>query len=164
MTDLLFEELTKKMIGAAIEVHKNLGPGLLVSAYEKCLMYELVELGLKVDQQVNLPIQYKEMDLDCYYRLDLVLEDKIIIELKAVEQLTKVHEAQLITYLKLSKFRVRMLINFNEDNLINGLIRRILQIKYFSVLSVSLWFEFGFDEMVRNLVQTFPKIVVSEMS
>lgn len=126
MTDLMFEKLTKKIIGAAIEVHKTLGPGLLESAYEKCLMYELLELGLKVKQQINLPIQYKNMKIDSFYRLDLVVDDKVIIELKAVDKLSKVHEAQLLTYLKLSKYRVGLLINFNEDKLMNGLIRRII--------------------------------------
>jgi len=126
MNDILYKDLTQKIIGAAIEVHKNLGPGLLESAYEKCLVYELQELGLEIKQQVNLPVKYKDIEIESYYRLDLVVNEKVIIELKAVEELSKVHEAQLITYLKLSKYRVGLLINFNEDKLMNGLKRRIL--------------------------------------
>ncbi|RLC54444.1 MAG: GxxExxY protein [Candidatus Cloacimonadota bacterium] len=114
------------MIKAAIEVHKNLGSGLLESAYEECFLYELVNLDLLVKQQVLIPIKYKDITIKTKYRLDLLVEDKVILELKSVEKLTPIHEAQLITYLKLSGYRVGLLINFNEKLLKNGIKRRII--------------------------------------
>ena len=126
MSKLLYEELTDKIIKAAIEVHKILGPGLLESAYEECFVYELIKMDLSVKQQVLIPIKYKDIKLKTKYRLDLLVEDKVITELKSVEKLTPVHEAQLITYLKLSGYRVGLLINFNEKLLKNGIKRRII--------------------------------------
>ena len=126
MSKLLYEELTDKIIKAAIEVHKILGPGLLESAYEECFVYELIKMGLSIKKQLMIPIKYKDIKLKTKYRLDLLVEDKVIIELKSVEKLTPIHEAQLITYLKLSGYRVGLLINFNEKLLTNGIIRRIV--------------------------------------
>jgi GxxExxY protein len=118
-------ELTEMVIGAAIEVHRITGPGLLESAYEECLCYELSQLGLEFKRQVQLPIPYKGLRLDCGYRMDLVVEDAVIVELKAVEHLLPVHSAQLLTYLKLSGRKVGLLMNFNEPVLRNGL-RRVV--------------------------------------
>lgn len=126
MSKLLYEELTDKIIKAAIEVHKILGPGLLESSYEECFVYELIQMDLSVKQQLMIPIKYKDIKLKTQYRLDLLVGDKVIIELKSVEKLTPVHEAQLITYLKLTGYRVGLLINFNEKLLTNGIIRRIV--------------------------------------
>ena len=126
MGKLLYEELTDKIIRAAIEVHKILGPGLLESAYEECFVYELIKMGLNIKQQLLIPIKYKDIKLKTNYRLDLLVEDKVIVELKTVEKLMPVHEAQLITYLKLSGYRVGLLINFNEKLLTNGIMRRIV--------------------------------------
>ena len=126
MSKLLYKELTDKIIKAAIEVHKILGPGLLESAYEECFVYELIKMGLSVKQQLMISIKYKDIKLKTKYRLDLLVEDKVITELKSVEKLTPVHEAQLITYLKLTCYRVGLLINFNEKLLTNGIMRRII--------------------------------------
>jgi GxxExxY protein len=118
-------KLTEAIIGAAIDVHRNLGPGLLESAYEACLCFELGERGLKVEQQKPLPVIYKNIQLDIGYRLDLLVEDKVVIEVKAIEQLAQIHQAQLLSYLKLSGYQVGLLINFNERMLKNG-IKRIV--------------------------------------
>ena len=126
MSKLLYKELTDKIIKAAIEVHKILGPGLLESAYEECFVYELIKMDLSIKQQLMIPIKYKDIKLKTKYRLDLLVENKVITELKSVEKLTLVHEAQLITYLKLSGYRIGLLINFNEKLLTNGIIRRIV--------------------------------------
>ncbi len=126
MGSLVHQDITDKIIGAAIEVHKILGPGLLESAYEKCLCYELNLRGLKFTCQTELPLFYKGTNLDCGYRLDIVVENAVILELKAVEQLLPIHEAQLMTYLKLSGHKVGFLINFNVPILKQGLIRRVL--------------------------------------
>jgi GxxExxY protein len=117
--------LTERIIGAAIDVHRALGPGLLESAYEACLAFELIEEGLQVEQQKSLPLVYKQVRLDCGYRLDLVVESLVIIEIKAVEALTPLHEAQVLSYLKLSHCPVGLLINFNVKLLRSG-IRRII--------------------------------------
>ena len=100
------DQITGRIIGAAIEVHKTLGPGLLESAYEACLAYELRQLGYKVEQQKPLPVLYKDVRLHCGYRLDLVVEDAVIVELKAIEQLAPIHDAQVISYLRLANKRV----------------------------------------------------------
>ncbi|MBT3754717.1 MAG: GxxExxY protein [Candidatus Cloacimonetes bacterium] len=126
MSKLLYEDLTDKIIRAAIEVHKNLGPGLLESAYEECFLFELIDIGLIVKQQITIPIKYKDINIKTKYRLDLLVEDKVIVEIKSVEKLMPIHEAQLITYLKLSGYRVGLLINFNENLLRNGIKRRII--------------------------------------
>jgi GxxExxY protein len=117
------DQLTRRIIGAAIEVHKTLGPGLLESAYEACLAFELRELGYKVEQQKPLPVIYKQVRLDCGYRLDLVVEDVVIIEVKAIEKLAPIHDAQLLSYLKLSGKRVGLLMNFHVRVLKDGLKR-----------------------------------------
>ncbi|MNK25805.1 hypothetical protein D3C87_441330 [compost metagenome] len=116
-------ELSTIIIGAAIEVHTELGPGLLESIYETCLYHELKQIGLKVERQVALPVTYKNMDLETGFRLDLVVQDKVIVELKAVRELCDVHVAQTLTYLKLSNFKLGLLINFNEARLKHGLKR-----------------------------------------
>jgi GxxExxY protein len=119
------KKLTESIIGAAIEVHRELGPGLLESAYEACLAYELRELGLIIERQKELPVIYKGVTVDCGYRLDLLVENEVIIELKAVERLEPIHDAQLLSYLKLADKRVGLLINFNVTQLIKGLKRRV---------------------------------------
>jgi GxxExxY protein len=116
-------EIAAKVIGCAIDVHKSLGPGMLESAYEECLYYELINSGLKVYKQKALPLVYKEVKLDNGYRIDLLVEDKIVIEIKAVEALNDVHLAQVLTYLKLSGCKLGLLINFNVALLKNGLKR-----------------------------------------
>ena len=120
------EKITGKIIGCAIKVHKNLGPGLLESAYEECLIYELTKAGLKTERQIPVPIIYKELRLEYGYRIDILVEDLVIIELKTVENLCPVHEAQLLTYLKFSKKRIGLLINFNVTILKNGLKRYMM--------------------------------------
>lgn len=120
------KDWTHDTIGAAIEVHKTLGPGLLESAYEICLCEELAERNIPFIQQMPLPIQYKSKHLDCGYRLDLVVGDSLIVELKAIESLMPIHEAQILTYLKLSKIRLGLLINFNVRILKDGIRRFIL--------------------------------------
>ena len=117
-------QLTSKIIGAAIEVHRHLGPGLLESAYETCLAYELMKIGLQVEQQKPLPVVYKEIHLDHGYRIDLLVNNLVIVELKAVEQITPVHEAQILSYLKFSGCKTGLLINFNVKLLKDGGIRR----------------------------------------
>jgi GxxExxY protein len=117
------DEITRRIIGAAIEVHRHLGPGLLESAYESCLVFELKRLGLKLEEQKPLPVIYKDVKLDCGYRLDLVVEDEIIIEIKAVEKLLPIHEAQLLSYLRLANKKVGLLMNFHVVVLKNGLKR-----------------------------------------
>ena len=117
------DQISHRIIGAAIEVHRHLGPGLLESAYQSCLAFELKQLGLKVEEQKPLPVVYKQVKLDCGYRLDLVVEDEIVVEVKAVEKLVPVHEAQLLSYLRLAKKRVGLLMNFHVPVLKNGLKR-----------------------------------------
>jgi GxxExxY protein len=117
---------TAPIIGAAIEVHRQLGPGLLESAYEQCLCHELHLRGLVFKCQVNLPISYKGLNLDCGYKIDLIVADEVIVELKSVERILPVHEAQLLTYMKLAAKPVGLLINFNVPLLMQGIIRRVL--------------------------------------
>ena len=118
------DDLTGKVISAAIEVHKSLGPGLLESAYEECLCRELDFKGISYERQKELPVEYKGVRLSCGYRLDIVVEGRLILELKSCDVLEPIHEAQLLTYLKLTGFKVGLLINFNVPVLKNG-IRRI---------------------------------------
>ncbi|HZF00553.1 MAG TPA: GxxExxY protein [Methylomirabilota bacterium] len=118
-----FNELTERVIGACIEIHRALGPGLLESAYEECLCHELSITGISFERQKPLPVHYKNVKLDCGYRLDLVVEQKVIVELKTVETLMPIHEAQLLTYLKLSGLTLGLLINFNVPMLKNGIKR-----------------------------------------
>ena len=117
--------LTSRIIGAAIEVHRHLGPGLLESAYETCLAYELQQLGLAVERQKALPLVYKEIRMDQGYRLDLLVEEQVILELKVVEQIAPVHEAQILSYLRFSGCKIGLLINFNVKLLKDG-IRRFI--------------------------------------
>lgn len=119
-------DISEQIIGAAIAVHRALGPGLLESAYEACLEYELVNRGLKVERQKALPVQYHNVDLDCGYRLDLLVEDSVIVELKSVDRLEPIHDAQLLTYLKLGGWKLGLLINFNVPLLKHGIHRRVL--------------------------------------
>jgi GxxExxY protein len=116
-------EISQLIIGCAIKVHTALGPGLLESAYEECLYYELVKEGLKVEKQKALPLIYEEIKLDVGYRLDLIVEDKVIIEIKACEGLNDVHLAQVLTYLKLSDVKLGLLINFNVTRVKDGIKR-----------------------------------------
>jgi GxxExxY protein len=118
-------QLTEQIIGAAIEVHRQTGPGLMESVYEECLCYELSQLGLRFQRQVHLPVSYKGVKLDCGFKMDLLVEDSVVLELKTVDQLLPVHSAQLLTYLKLSGKRVGLLINFNEPVLTKGLKRLV---------------------------------------
>jgi len=124
--NLEFDELSNKIIGCAIEVHRNLGPGLLESAYEQCLAREfsLAELGFEI--QKPLPVFYKGIQLDCGYRLDLLVEKTLLIEIKAVDKLLPIHEAQILTYMKLAKVAVGLLINFNVELLKEGIRRFVL--------------------------------------
>lgn len=119
-------ELSHMIIGCAIEVHKQLGPGLLESAYQECLYYELVNKGLKVEKEKALPIVYKEVKLDHGYRIDLLVENKVVIELKTVEDFTEVHTAQVLTYLKLGQYKLGLLLNFHVSTLKEGIKRIIL--------------------------------------
>ncbi|HLV95863.1 MAG TPA: GxxExxY protein [Candidatus Acidoferrales bacterium] len=117
------DSITRRIIGAAIEVHRHLGPGLLESAYQVCLAHELREAGLNVEEQKSLPVVYRDVKLDCGYRLDLVVEDSVVVEIKAVEHLVPIHDAQLFSYLRLSGKRAGLLINFHVRVLKNGLKR-----------------------------------------
>ena len=123
---LIQEELTEQIIGAAIEVHRELGPGLLESAYEECLCQELHLRSLGFRRQVDLPVAYKGLNLDCGYRLDILVEESVVIEVKSLEHILPVHQAQLLTYLRLSQKKIGLLINFNVPVLKNGIIRRVL--------------------------------------
>jgi GxxExxY protein len=120
------DKITEAIIGAAIDVHRELGPGLLESAYEVCLACELATRGLRAIRQLQLPVVYKEVRLDCGYRIDLLVEDQVIVEVKAVDKLDPVHQAQLLTYLRLSGHRVGLLINFNARTIKDGLKRMVL--------------------------------------
>jgi GxxExxY protein len=124
---LVQEQLTEQVIGAAIEVHRELGPGLLESAYEECFCHELHLRNLKFQRQADLPVVYKGLKLDCGYRLDVVVEDLVVIELKSIEQVLPIHHAQLLTYLRLSGKKIGLLINFNVPVLKNGIVRRFYE-------------------------------------
>jgi GxxExxY protein len=117
--------VTEQIVAAAIDVHRSLGPGLLESTYEACLMFELAERGLKVERQKALPLVYKGVCIDCGYRIDLLVEDRVIVELKAAQGYDALHQAQLLSYLKLSGYRTGLLINFNVKLLRSG-IRRLV--------------------------------------
>jgi len=117
--------ITEGIIGAAIEVHRALGPGLLESAYEGCLAFELAERGFKVERQKALPIFYKSVRIDCGYRLDLLVEESVIVEIKAVAAFAPIHKAQLLSYLRLSRCKVGLLINFNVEVLRDGIKRLV---------------------------------------
>ncbi len=123
---LVYEELTKKIIGLAIDVHKELGPGLLENSYKQCLAYELSKENINFQMEIICPVIYKGIQINCGYRIDILVDNKVIIELKCVDKLKPVHEAQILTYMKLSKITVGLLINFNEKLLKNGIKRLIL--------------------------------------
>ena len=123
---MLLNEITEKIIGCAIEVHRFLGPGLLESTYEACLLYEMKNAGLNVQNQVGLPLRYKELKLETGYRLDFFVEGCVVVEIKSVEELHPKHAAQVLTYLKLSRTEVGLLINFNVTRLKDG-IRRLIR-------------------------------------
>ncbi len=122
-------QLTGKIIGAAIEVHKSLGPGLLESAYEECLCHELSLRRVSFHRQRPLPLEYKGKKLDCGYRLDILVEDTIIVELKAVEKIEQIHKAQILTYLKLTELQVGLILNFNVPIMKDGVIRIVNEFK-----------------------------------
>ena len=122
-------ELTAKIIGAAIEVHKTLGPGLLESAYEECLCHELHLRGVSLERQKQLSVLYKGKRLDCGYRLDIVVEKAIILELKSCEKIEPIHKAQLLTYLKLSSLALGLILNFNVPVMKNGIVRMVNELK-----------------------------------
>lgn len=124
--NLVHQALTGDIIGAAMDVHRELGPGLLESAYEACLYEELVSRGMLTERQKPLALRYKTTLVECGYRLDLLVERKVIVEIKSIEQLLPIHEAQLLTYLKLAKLRVGLIFNFNVTRLRDGMIRRVL--------------------------------------
>ena len=122
----LHADLTEKILAAAFEVHSTLGPGLLESAYEACLAHELALRGIPFARQLSLPVQYKDQSVDVGFRIDLLIADAVVVELKAVDHLLGIHEAQLLTYLKLTGKRVGLLINFNTHHLRDGIKRRVL--------------------------------------
>ena len=123
---LRYEELTERILGAVIEVHKVLGPGLMESAYEECLCHELNLRDLQFERQLTVRVSYKGVNLDCGYKLDLLIEDTVILELKCVERITSVHEAQLLTYMKLLTKPVGFIINFNVPVMRAGIVRKVL--------------------------------------
>ena len=121
-----FDSLSKRVIGCAIEVHRELGPGLLESAYERCLAYELTQINIPFVLQQELPVIYKGVKIDCKYRIDFLVDDQLIVELKSVDEINPVHQAQLLTYMKLARVKVGLLINFNVGLLKDGLKRMVL--------------------------------------
>ena len=123
---LRYEELTERILGSVIEVHKVLGPGLMESAYEECLCHELNLRDLQFERQMTVPVSYKGVSLDCGYKLDLLIENTVILELKCVERITSVHEAQLLTYMKLLTKPVGFIINFNVPVMRAGIVRKVL--------------------------------------
>ena len=123
---LMEGDLTEEIIGAAVAIHRELGPGLLESAYQACMGRELSLRTIPFRSQVDLPVHYKGLLLNCGYRIDLVVNERVVVELKSVERFCSVHEAQLLTYLRLSKLRVGLLINFNVPVLRKGVVRRVL--------------------------------------
>jgi GxxExxY protein len=130
-SELLYESLTERVIGAAIEVHRALGPGLLESAYEECLCHELHLQGIRFARQIPLPVEYKGVKLDCGYRLDIIVDEVLILEIKCLKHVLPVHEAQLLTYLKMTGKRVGLILNFNIPTLTRGGIMR--KVLWFSV-------------------------------
>ena len=126
MPKLYHEEITEKIIAAAIDVHRALGPGLLESAYQACLARELELSGIPFEREKPILVQYRGINVDCGYRLDFIVEGKVVVELKTVDSLEGIHEAQLLTYLKLTGCKVGLLINFNVPLLRNGIVRRVL--------------------------------------
>ena len=123
---LIEESLTERIISAAIEVHRRVGPGLLESAYQACLCHELHLRGISFRTQVDLPVLYKGVRLDCGYRIDILVDETVVVEIKSVEKVAPVHEAQLLTYMRLGGHRVGLLISFNVPVLKDGIVRRVL--------------------------------------
>lgn len=123
---LIYEELTEQIIGAAIEVHRELGPGLLESVYERALCHELGLRNLLVQRQIPVPLRYKGIDLECSFRIDIMVQNTVVLELKSIAHLLPVHEAQLLTHMRLTKKPVGLLINFNVPVLKQGIVRRVL--------------------------------------
>ena len=123
---MIENDLSRKIIGCAIEVHKQLGPGLLESAYQECLYYDLKQAGLKVQKEKPMPIIYKDVKLDHGYRIDLLVEEKVVVEIKTVDAFIDVHTAQVLTYLKLGNYKLGLLLNFHVTVLKNG-IKRIIK-------------------------------------
>lgn len=121
-----FDELSRKVIELSIEVHRELGPGLLENTYKQCLAYELSQAGINFQMEVELPVKYKNVLISCGYRIDLLIENNLIIELKCVDKIIPIHEAQLLTYMKLSGIKVGLLMNFNEIVLKDGIKRFVL--------------------------------------
>jgi GxxExxY protein len=121
-----FDPVSREVIGSAIEVHRLLGPGLLESSYEECLVYELQKKGIVIERQKPVPVIYKEIRLNCGYRLDLLVDGNVIVELKAVDFLNQVHEAQILTYMRFARIKTGLLINFNVTILKNGIKRYVL--------------------------------------
>jgi GxxExxY protein len=120
------EEITNEIIGAAIDVHRELGPGLLESAYEACLCYELSERQIPFARQVAIPVTYKSVRIDCGYRADIIVAENVVVELKAVDFVNDLHKAQLLTYLRITGLNVGLILNFNTAVLKNGLVRLVL--------------------------------------
>ncbi|HMO13432.1 MAG TPA: GxxExxY protein [Pirellulaceae bacterium] len=121
-----FDQLSNRVIGCAIEVHRYLGPGLLESTYEQCLAHELTRNSINIELQLALPVHYKDVRLDCGYRIDILIEKQLIVELKSVEEIRGIHEAQLLTYMKLAGVKTGLLINFNVTKLKDGIKRFVL--------------------------------------
>jgi GxxExxY protein len=121
-----YSDITEKIIGCAIEVHKQLGPGLLESAYEECLFYELVNAKMHVKKQLALPLVYKDIKLESGYRIDLMVENQVIVEIKSVDAIADIHKAQMMTYMKLAGIKIGLLMNFNVTRLKDGIIRWII--------------------------------------
>ncbi len=125
-TEVDLNNITERVIGAAIEVHKVLGPGLMESVYEECLCRELALRGIGLERQLPLPVEYKGVRLDCSYRIDLLVEQSVVVEIKSLSSIEPIHEAQLLTYLRMGGWKLGLLINFNVPALKNGICRRIL--------------------------------------
>jgi GxxExxY protein len=123
---MVFDELSRKVIGCAIEVHRNLGPGLLESTYRQCLACELSRANIPFQMEVPIPVRYKELRLDCGYRIDLLVKGDLIVEIKSIETLLPIHQAQILTYMRLAKVPIGLLINFNLTKLQNGIKRFVL--------------------------------------
>ena len=123
---MILNDVSRKIIGCAFTVHHFLGPGLLESTYETCLEYELHQRGLRVDRQKSLPIRYKKLQLDGGFRIDLLVEDQVIVELKSVERVLPIHEAQILTYLRLTRLHLALLLNFNVVDIKRGLRRFVM--------------------------------------
>ena len=121
-----FDKLSNDIIKSAIEVHKNLGPGLLENTYKQCLAYEFSKAGISYNLECEIPIKYKEIQISCGYRIDILVEDNIVVELKSVEKIIPIHEAQVLTYMKLSNKKIGLLINFNVKLLKDGIKRFVL--------------------------------------